>query len=395
MKVLSSFVVFSYLWDSGKNIFVMMLLRMVRLSCKYGLALQSPLGFCAMGVIDASFGIYDEAARFGDLALQMIDELGARNIRSLVSYIRSTMVNVWRVPFIEALDPLHQAFHSGLAYSDLEPAYLSVISYLWCCFTSGIHLDRVIEACRKYVAEMEEYQLSNMLWLILPMLQSFEKLRGNEQHPHCLAGEVFHYESLMSELVANRQILAQASLRKWEVWLMYFFDSCDDHLPNILTFTNLHRKVFDGHMNSLSIRLVIGCGSYTMYTTTGRRKYKAMGRTCARELRALLRKGVVMAKAPALLLSANMISMSQSCSRATAEIAYQNAIVAARQTQQPLVEGDAYSRLIPIMLKDGDEDEHDYCDTSNKLPGSLKKRGQMARIINVLDGETRQQSPTI
>ena len=383
MKLLSSLVVPSYLWDSGKNIFIMTLLRMVRLSCKYGLSLESPLAFCGMGVINASFGFYDEAVRFGDLALQMIDVTAARNVRCLVLYIRSTMANVWRVPFIETLDPLFQAFHSGIAYSDLEPAYLSAVSYLWCCFTTGTHLDRVIEGCRKYIAEMEEYQLSNMLWLILPMLQSLEKLRGNEKHPHCLAGEIFDYESLVAALVANKQILAQASLRKWEAWLMYFFDRCDDHLPNLLTFTNRHRKVFDGHMNSLSIRLVVGCGCYTMYNGTGRRKYMAMGRKCVRELTALSTKGVLMADAPALLLNANMLSMSPSCSREVAETAYQNAIVAAQKTQQPLLEGDAYTRLIPIMLKDGDEGE--ALRLFQNAVRVYEDTGQMARIKYLID----------
>ena len=136
-----------------------------------------------------------------------------------------------------------------------------------------------------------------------------------------------------------------------------------------------------------------------MYKATGRRKYKAIGRTCVRELSALMRNGVIMAEAPALLLKANMISMSQSCSRADAEIAYQNAIVAARKTHQPLVEGDAYSKLIPIMLKYEDEDEAlRYFQQATRV---FEDTGQRSRVkyliekhVNIADNLTRLTFPS-
>ena len=377
MKLLSSLLIHTYLWDSGKNVYAMTLLRMASLSVKYGLSLQSPQAFCGFGQIQAILGFYGEGGRFGNLAVRMVTTLEARQMRCRILYMQSCMVNAWRLNFTEVLDPLLQAYHHGIAHCDLEYAYLSIFSHLLCCYLTGEHINRVIEGCHIYVAEMEECQLHNVLSLTLPMFQALGKLRGNEPHPQFLFGEVFDHHAMVENLVTNKQVLALTALRQWEVWLLYFFD-CDEDLPSILDYATRHRKVFDGHMNAITSRLNVGCGCYTMYKSTGKRHYRTMGRKCARELMAWSKKGVVMAEANGLFVNALMISVSPSCSRPAAELAFQNAIESAQKTQQPLLEGDAYARLIPIMLQAGDEDEASrYFTKSVKV---FEESGQMAKV---------------
>ena len=377
MKLLSSLVTFAYLWGSGKNVFAITMLRMTTVSCKYGLSLQSPHAFVGFGLIHATLGFYDEGVRFGNLAAQMATALEAPHMQCKILYMQSCMLNAWRVPLIEAVDPLLQAYHHGIAYSDLHYAYLSIYAHLLCCYLTGIHLDRLIEGCRTYIAEMEECKLCNVLGLILPMLQEFEKLRGNEPDPQFLSGKVFDHEAMVEELVENKQVLALTKLRHREVWLLHLFD-CDDNLPSILDHATRHRKTFPGHMCAIASRLYVGCGCYTMYKSTGKSHYRTMGRKCARELMAWSKKGFVMAKAMGLFVNALMVSTSRFCSRATAERAFQDAIESAQKTQQPLLEGESYSRLILVMLKDGDEDEASrYFAKSVKL---YEESGHMAKV---------------
>ena len=206
MKLLASLSVYAFMWgDRGKDMFMLAQLRMARLSCRYGLAVQSPQGFAGYGIVFSVLDKPDEGIRFGDLATEMTARLEAKEVGCRTQFFRTTMLQVWRQPTRHCDDALVKQYHYGLAHGDTEFAYFAIICHLNFAYLTGTHLDKILEGFRVYCAEMEEFQLVNALWLALPMWQFLEKLRGNEPNPETLRGDIFNYDVVVKEIIAQKQ----------------------------------------------------------------------------------------------------------------------------------------------------------------------------------------------
>lgn len=84
MKMMSNIIMLIYMNDSKKNAFVIMGLRMMLLSCKFGLSSMTPYGLANYALVLVMLGRHDEACRIGWLALQLVDQLGANEVPTSV-----------------------------------------------------------------------------------------------------------------------------------------------------------------------------------------------------------------------------------------------------------------------------------------------------------------------
>lgn len=360
MKLLASLSVHAFLWgDRGKELFAVALLRMARLTCTFGLCSQSPQGFVGYGIVLCSSILKKTARRFGDLATRMFAKLGAREVGCRTVTLRIVMLDVWRQPVQECIGPLLKQYHYGLAHGDVEFAYMAVHTHLVFQYMTGVHLDKVLKGCQIYIAEMEEFQLVNALWLALPFWQMVEKLRGNEPNPHKLCGEVFdYYNAALTEEPrgGNEQDAALAAIRVMELWLAYLFDDFAA-MPSLIRGCLGQVGMYKGrHFGIITLHSNIAFAAIAMFRKTGKGRYKRKARSSTKIMTEWASSGVVCVRGNAAMLNALLLISSKACSRQVAETSLLEAIAILKSEGQTLRVGVLYERLVEIMLENEDNE---------------------------------------
>ena len=91
------------------------ILRMLQLTLKHGLHNISPSAVSAYGLVIASvFGDINEAYRLGSLAIQLVEQLNARQIESNVMVIFCLYMRHWRETYTECVEHLIRGYRSGM-----------------------------------------------------------------------------------------------------------------------------------------------------------------------------------------------------------------------------------------------------------------------------------------
>ncbi len=125
----------------------------IRLSLKYGNAEASIFGYAGYGILlCAVMNRFDEAAKFGRLALQLMER---RNLKSVEARIKSTVhgfITHWSGHSSNILEHLLTAHEAGLETGDYQFASVCASMYCHCSFHCGNELHQLF----REIGEMAE-----------------------------------------------------------------------------------------------------------------------------------------------------------------------------------------------------------------------------------------------
>ncbi len=125
----------------------------IRLSLKYGNTEASIFGYAGYGILlCAVMNRFDEAAKFGSLALQLMER---RNLKSVEARIKSTVhgfITHWNGHSSNILEHLLAAHEAGLESGDYQ--FASVCASMYCHFS--FHCGNELQQLCKEIGEMTE-----------------------------------------------------------------------------------------------------------------------------------------------------------------------------------------------------------------------------------------------
>ncbi|NES88609.1 MULTISPECIES: protein kinase domain-containing protein [Okeania] len=146
-------------FNANPALFPLAVFKMVRISLKYGNSHLSAFGYVNYGLILCSIlGDFNSGYEFGQLALDLLDRLNAREIKAKVYFTFNNFIRHWKEHLQETINPLLEGFQSGLSVGDLEFA-----SYCLCFYTNnkfwvGEHLDTVAQTQKQSIDVMLKYK---------------------------------------------------------------------------------------------------------------------------------------------------------------------------------------------------------------------------------------------
>ncbi|NEQ72857.1 MAG: AAA family ATPase [Okeania sp. SIO2C9] len=146
-------------FNANPALFPLAVFKMVRISLKYGKSHLSAFGYVNYGLILCGvLGDFNSGYQFGQLALDLLDQLNAREIKAKVYFAFNNFIRHWKEHLQETINSLLEGFQSGLSVGDLEFA-----SYCLCFYTNnkfwvGEHLDTVDQTQKQSIDVIFKYK---------------------------------------------------------------------------------------------------------------------------------------------------------------------------------------------------------------------------------------------
>lgn len=164
---------------SDQNLFLLCACHIVTLSLKHGHCDASVMGYGFLGMgLARVFGKYDEAYRFGKLALKLVDDRGLTAYRDRINFIFGDTVNYWVNHLRTNLQYLYSCFESASRKGDITYAgyccnHIVIDLLIW-----GIPLDEVYAQSEKYLAYCRSVKFDAPAEAIIGMQLFIQNMRG-------------------------------------------------------------------------------------------------------------------------------------------------------------------------------------------------------------------------
>ena len=166
---------------SGRNSYLMLsALRSLELVLLHGCHRDLGFVFAEYGRIRQYVGKFDDATRFGNLALQVADTGQDSALSLFATVINRVYVSHWHEPFYKSLRPLAEAQRKLMQHSDVEFAHVwgCVNGYTQFYLGCGLQLDELEKDMRKYARAAHDSGQAIYARLFEPWLLYVRNLMG-------------------------------------------------------------------------------------------------------------------------------------------------------------------------------------------------------------------------
>lgn len=194
-------------FQSAPALFPLMVCEQVNLSvqCGNGKFLASALADYAI-VLNALLQDIEASYKFGQLALNLLTQLDAREVKSQTLFKVSAFTIHWKHHVRESLALLQQAYHSGLENGDLPHAGYAASHKCQYAYWSGLDLKSLEEEMAAYSKAIAQINQETALKLHQIFHQAVLHLTRPVKNPCLLVGEAYNEEQFLPiHLQANER----------------------------------------------------------------------------------------------------------------------------------------------------------------------------------------------
>ncbi len=180
MRILSSIVPATH--QAMPVLFLLIVFKQVQLSVKYGNAPDSTLGYAAYGLILCGVvGNIEVGFQFGKLALSLLAQLNANELKAKVFNAVEGMIRHWKEPVRDTLKPLLEGYQNGLETGVFDFAGYCVHLYLIYSYLTGKELVGLEQEMVIYVQAVDQLKQENVLYYIKIYHQALLNLMGQSE----------------------------------------------------------------------------------------------------------------------------------------------------------------------------------------------------------------------
>lgn len=156
-------------------------LKMVELTFTHGLCYWSPLAFEAYGMLCLIvFSSKNDAFRFGELGLDLIERLQLREYIPRVYAVYYYCIHPWRYPMRDSLRYLLQAYYIGLQTGDIEFSFVCAVMWLSISYDCGNPLNEIDLQCSRFYRSILSHRQKSLHYLTLPPYYAVKYHRGGD-----------------------------------------------------------------------------------------------------------------------------------------------------------------------------------------------------------------------
>ncbi|MEH1868316.1 MAG: AAA family ATPase [Nostoc sp.] len=232
MRILSS--IMSAAYQANPPLFRVIVFKQVQLSILYGNAPESTYAYASYGLILCGvLGEIDTGYEFGEMALLLLERLNAFKVKSKTLFAVNCFIRHWKSPVKDTLNPLLQAYTSGLETGDIEYAVMSAYVFGRYAYLSGHGLEELAQAMGNYGAIMHQFKQTTYLNFNSIYYQSVLNLLGMSDNPCLLIGEVYDEVAMLPLHQAANQTSIICQLHFCKLLLCYLFGNYQEALINV------------------------------------------------------------------------------------------------------------------------------------------------------------------
>lgn len=194
---------------------------------KSGNSPDAPFIYGAYGLVLCSIGDINTGYLIGKLSLRLIEVLNVKDQKSKVFFINNAFISHWKEPIRELLPLFKEGYEAGLQVGDLEFAAYNGFYYCNKSFYAGENLEGLEKDMPFFIESIKGYKQDLQLYLTQMMCQLVYNLRGKNEEPTDLRGEMYD-EALMLPLhIEAEDTTSVCSVYILKLILSYLFEEYD------------------------------------------------------------------------------------------------------------------------------------------------------------------------
>ncbi len=314
-------------------LYPLMVIRMVELSLRYGVAAESAITFTTYGaIVNAIEGNPGACYEFGNLALALAEHTGgvARE-RTLLVY---NIVNrPWGEHINNSLEPLRRSYEKGIEMGDLEYCTYASSSYAFHLLLSGKNLRWCKHEMLRFNAPPRALSREPMTHFNEPLIQTVANLLGENDDPARLTGAYFDEKPDFSAILGQNDRSRMFASFVYKMILAYLSGDmlrATEYAVHAEPFIDAARASLFEPLHSF----FLGLANVALYRGTSRRGGQMrVADAHRRKLRRLTRLVPVNFEHRYLLLDAEILAVRGKSMEAIAR--YDEAILAALENGHP------------------------------------------------------------
>ncbi|HEY9614726.1 hybrid sensor histidine kinase/response regulator [Allocoleopsis sp.] len=195
-RLIASLVPAAY--QSAPALFILMACQEVNLSIQHGNTPLSASGFADYGVVFSGLlQDIDNAYKFGQLAVILLERLDTREVRTQTLFKIATFLMHWKHHVRESLPLLEDAYLSGLTNGDLGNTGYSAAYKCQYSYWSGLELKSLEQEMASYSKAIAKINQETALKWHQIFHQAVLNLRGSAENPCYLRGKAYNEEQLL------------------------------------------------------------------------------------------------------------------------------------------------------------------------------------------------------
>lgn len=231
------------------------ILTMVNLCREYG---YSPLAAYAYvwyaTLLCGRLGNLDAGYHSGKLALRILEQFNARELKCVVFTMFNCCVRHWKEHSQEVLLPFIEAIQIGLETGDLQYTGYSIIEYCTHLFLTGEPLESITQKQENYIELLvkikQEYAIyQTQIWAQLTL-----NLQGLSADKYCLIGQIFDESKILPILIEANTYGSLFYVYLAKSILFYLFRKYDSSLA--------HARLASEHEESVTGLVIVGLHNF-------------------------------------------------------------------------------------------------------------------------------------
>jgi len=190
MRILTSAGIAAYTYSG--TLYMMLVLNVLQLSLKHGIAPVTPVAFAAYGqFLCVYLNKRDLGYRFGNLAMEMQDRMKSKLYECKTRLVYEIIIRHHKERIVNTLNGFPVNHQKGLNAGDLTSAGHIMMQHFVYMYLAGKELSQIADLIKKYKEDLERSGNQTATTVIRVYLQGvLSMLEGNEK-PWILRGEVF------------------------------------------------------------------------------------------------------------------------------------------------------------------------------------------------------------
>ncbi|MEG4068639.1 AAA family ATPase [Microcoleus sp. Pol11C2] len=200
------------------------LYTMIELSSQYGNSSPSIYAYCNYGgIVTWQIPDIDFAYQLGQLALNVLDKLNAKEYRCKAVLTFCITIQHWKQHTRNTIEPLRQAIQDGLEVGDIEFACHTADFYCAHLFFVGEHLEFVAERLEQYIDFVNKFKHVYQLNLLKIFGQAVSNIRGDSENKCKLIGKNFNEVEQIPQFIEEQNVICLFYLYFFKSRLFYLF----------------------------------------------------------------------------------------------------------------------------------------------------------------------------
>ncbi|HBE35608.1 MAG TPA: serine/threonine protein kinase, partial [Cyanobacteria bacterium UBA11368] len=257
-------VILPFAYQIAPNLFILITLKQVDLSLKYGNTGFSSDAYACYGFILCSIvGNIEAGFQFGELSLALLSDLPAQQMRAKPLYVVNAIVNHWKQSIHATLDPLLNSYTIALETGDLPVAGWAAYMYGYHSYFVGQALGELISQLTAYSEQLHRIQQEPLKLMNDICCQAAFNLVYETETPSKLSGNYYDEEALLPQhqKTNNYTLIFKCYLQK--LILSYLFGNPSEAVGN----ANMAEQYLDGVIGYLDIPLFYFYASLALLAT--------------------------------------------------------------------------------------------------------------------------------